>query len=274
MDSRINKEHFLNSDTQKLWDILRDDFNDEHISSCEKTANEYLNKNKNETQLYEIEEYEGYSKEFFKYLEIILNEDVNLYELLESIEKNQTLLMPEKTDLKVEVCGVCFEDVEKNARLIIKLLENSHFNCLSVADKSDEYNDWSKEAYLLLAYSYVDEKKFLIYAKKIFEIIDSIPYKDIFNCFLDIRGMIDDLYYVFSNENKVGEIFDLICNYITDIIDFFEKKGINVFDLYARLSKFVDRIYIETNDEKYREMSNDYKSKMNELSDINYKIKD
>ena len=107
-----------------------------------------------------------------------------------------------------------------------------------------------------------------------FSIIDSISYENDFNYFLEIRRMMHDLYSVFSKESKVDKMFDLICNYITDRIDFFEKKQRNTFDLYQWLSKLTDQLYIETNDEKYRELSNNYKSKMKELSDINYKIKD
>ena len=70
-------------------------------------------------------------------MRVIANEDADLYELLENIEKNQRLSTSEKTDLKFELRLVCTQNVEKNAGLIVELLEYSCFDCISVENKRE-----------------------------------------------------------------------------------------------------------------------------------------
>ena len=70
--------------------------------------------------------------------------------------------------------------------------------------------------------------------------------------------------------NKLHDIYSFVERYINRILDEHEEFKFSFLQLLNQLTK---QVYKETNDEKYRELSNNYKSKMNQLLGINYEIK-
>ena len=81
-------------------------------------------------------------------------------------------------------------------------------------------------------------------------------------------GICDAFRYVY----KSHEIYPFVNSSINRILD--EMAEIQRFPFFKLLKDLAEEVYIVTNNEKYRELSNNYKTKMKELSDINYEIKD
>ena len=77
---------------------------------------------------------------------------------------------------------------------------------------------------------------------------------------------------IFSDINKLHVIYPFVNRSINIILD--EQSGSYEFPFLQLLEELTGEVYEETNDEEYHKMQKQYKARMNEATNINYKIKD